>query len=378
MFIENDRHIHIVSFDIPYPANYGGIIDVFYKIKALNEHDFKVHLHCFEYGRKHAEELKNICFSVNYYKRNMSFINALKTKPYIVTSRQSRDLINNLLNDNYPILLEGLHTCSVLSDNRLEGRKIFVRTHNIEHDYYQALAKTEKRIKNKIYLKTEAIKLRRFEPILKKATAILAISNNDYNYLCRKYKNVFLIPAFCGFNTANIIEGDGEYVLYHGNLSVSENYDIATYLIEKIFKDSEIKLIIAGKNPPAHLIRCAEKETNVTLVKNPDDKTLQQLIQNAHINILLTAQSTGLKLKLLNALYNGRFCIVNNKMTEGLGIDNQLPTANTDEEIKTTIDNLMRCTFDDKQLHDRKLLLEKHFNCSETIEKLVDTILSFS
>ena len=31
----NLKNINIVSFDIPYPPNYGGIIDVFYKIKAL-------------------------------------------------------------------------------------------------------------------------------------------------------------------------------------------------------------------------------------------------------------------------------------------------------------------------------------------------------
>ena len=30
-----DKEVHIVSFDVPYPPNYGGVIDVFYKIKTL-------------------------------------------------------------------------------------------------------------------------------------------------------------------------------------------------------------------------------------------------------------------------------------------------------------------------------------------------------
>ncbi len=30
-----DKYLHIISFDIPYPPNYGGVIDVFYKLKAL-------------------------------------------------------------------------------------------------------------------------------------------------------------------------------------------------------------------------------------------------------------------------------------------------------------------------------------------------------
>ena len=32
-----DQHLHIISFDIPWPPNYGGVIDVFYKIKTLSE-----------------------------------------------------------------------------------------------------------------------------------------------------------------------------------------------------------------------------------------------------------------------------------------------------------------------------------------------------
>ena len=45
----SEVHLHIISFTIPYPPNYGGAIDVFYKIKALHSAGVKVHLHCFSY-----------------------------------------------------------------------------------------------------------------------------------------------------------------------------------------------------------------------------------------------------------------------------------------------------------------------------------------
>ena len=35
--IMTENHLHIISFDVPYPANYGGVIDVFYRVKALTE-----------------------------------------------------------------------------------------------------------------------------------------------------------------------------------------------------------------------------------------------------------------------------------------------------------------------------------------------------
>jgi hypothetical protein len=53
--------INIVAFDVPFPANYGGVIDVFHKIKTFNQLGVKVHLHCFEYGRGNQPELEQYC-----------------------------------------------------------------------------------------------------------------------------------------------------------------------------------------------------------------------------------------------------------------------------------------------------------------------------
>ena len=55
------KAVNIVSFNIPYPPNYGGVIDVFFKIKALSDAGFKVYLHTFIYDRTPSEELKRYC-----------------------------------------------------------------------------------------------------------------------------------------------------------------------------------------------------------------------------------------------------------------------------------------------------------------------------
>ena len=44
---------------------------------------------------------------------------------------------------------------------------------------------------------------------------------------------------------------------------------------------------------------------------------MRKLITDAQIHLLLTRQATGLKLKLLNVLYNGRHVVVNDKMVIG-------------------------------------------------------------
>ena len=140
----NKFSLHIISFDIPFPANYGGVIDVFYKIRALHHAGISIHLHCYEYNRPPATELNQYCTSVHYYRRNTGLLAGFGVKPYIVVSRMSKELVKNLLKDDYPIIFEGLHTCGIMSDAHLSGRFMIYRESNIEHQYYYHLFKAEK------------------------------------------------------------------------------------------------------------------------------------------------------------------------------------------------------------------------------------------
>ena len=205
----SDLHLHIISFDIPYPANYGGVIDVFYKARALAEKGVKVHLHCFQYGRKPQETLEKMFHQVHYYKRDISRKHLFKSIPYIVSSRLSAELVSNLRQDNYPILMEGLHTSGLLEERKLAGRKRIVRTHNIEHEYYQNLAKVESDIFKKYYFYNEAVKLKRYERVLAKADLLLAISRNDADYFSGKFDHVDFIPAFHPFQQVSSKAGKG-------------------------------------------------------------------------------------------------------------------------------------------------------------------------
>ena len=49
------------------------------------------------------------------------------------------------------------------------------------------------------------------------------------------------------------------------------------------------------------------------LVANPSEMEMQDMIAKAQINILPSFNNTGIQIKLLNALFNGRHCLVNKK-----------------------------------------------------------------
>ena len=96
-----EKHINIIALNIPFPANYGGVIDIYYKLYALSRCGFKIHLHCFEYGRQHAVELNNLCEEVIYYKREKGLSSHFSLLPYNVYSRRDKQLLRNLCSNSY-------------------------------------------------------------------------------------------------------------------------------------------------------------------------------------------------------------------------------------------------------------------------------------
>jgi hypothetical protein len=352
--------LHIVSFDVPYPANYGGVMDVFYKIKSLHQNGVKIHLHCFHYGRPQAPELKAFCETVTYYKRKTSLWSHFSLLPYTVRSRQSAELKKNLLRDNFPILFEVLHTTWLMRDKAFRGRFCVYRHSNIEHDYYSGLAKAENNPLNKVYLKLEAFKLKRYEVIIRHASLILAVNIRDRDYFKRKFPEVpcEFLPSFHPGELKSL-EGTEPYVLFHGNLSVSENEEAAFWLSREVFPHLRQKVIVAGLEPGPGLVQQLSLHKNVELIKSPSEERMQQLIRQANIHVLYTAQATGLKLKLLNVLNSCGFVVCNPEMLEGTGLreNDGLYLAKNGAEFISRINQLSGVQMRQEQLNERKKLL---------------------
>ncbi len=358
-------HLHIISFDIPYPANYGGIIDVYYKLVWLHKLGIKIHLHCFEYGRKHAKELEAVCEKVNYYKRETGIMSHLSLLPYTVKSRVSKKLRKKLLKDDAPILCEVLNTCSILSDSVFKNRFKIYRHSNIEHHYYQGLAKAEKNIFRKLFLLLEAKKLNRFEKIISHADLILAVNQNDTAYFKKEYPKVRTeyLPSFHSHTKVNSKEGSGNFILFHGNLSIAENSDAAGWLIQHVFSKITKHVVIAGLNPGDSLHTLVEKYDHIDLIPNPTEAKMTELILEAHQHVLYTKQATGLKLKLLNVLFSGRHIICNEKMIEGSGVvpNESIQIGHTAKDLIDLIQKTDTIAFD-KNLFQKREIICQPFN----------------
>ena len=371
-----DKYLNIISLNIPWPANYGGVLDIYYKMKALHECGVKIILHCFEYERPRTSELEKICHEVHYYKRRTGLLPNLTYLPYNVYGRKDKNLIKNLLKNDYPILFEGLHSCYYLSDKRLRNRFKIFRECNIEHDYYNALSHSTDNIIKKSFFKLEGLRFRLFQKNVKWADLIISVSTTDADYLRKVFpeKKVEFIPCFHANEKITTLTGKSNYILYHGKLSVPENEKAVLFLIKNVFCKLKHKCIVAGMDPSDDIYKAASYYNYIEIIPNPEQNKMEELISKAQIHTLVTFQDTGLKLKLLNSLFGGRHTLVNSLMLAGSGLDSLCRIANTPEEMVSECNRLMEIPVDEKTIAQREKLLFPAFSNKEQAKKLIKMI----
>ena len=367
-----NKNIHIVAFDVPFPADYGGAIDVFYRIKALKALGFNITLHVFEYGRGKQSELEKYA-KVIYYKRKKSLLQLFSMRPFIVQSRKNKYLLAQLLQDDAPILLEGLHCCYYLEHPSLAKRCTMVRMHNIEHEYYGGLQHQHSALK-KAFFWLEKIKLKRYLSILQKARYVLAIKSSDQSFFQEFHSNVFVLPASIPpFNTVQ--QTTKRFALFHGNLSVVENETAAIWLMNTLdsLLEPDFNLIIAGKNPSKKLQQICQQK-GVELHSNPSEQALNELIQQAHIHTLYSTMNSGIKLKLLACLGSSGHVLMNEALTTGTALDSFCQLANDEKSYKMHFIGLKNKVVRVETFQARQKVLNEQFSTLENcrlIEELV-------
>lgn len=366
------KRLHIVSFDIPFPPNYGGIIDIFYKIKELHQLGIEIHLHIYvTKDKKEQVELEKYCKKIYYYNRKSTINSIFSFLPFRVKSRSNKSLIHNLKNLEVPIIFEGLHSMYALS--KFNFKNSYLRAHNIEHTYFFGLSKSEKNIFRKIFFYIEGQKLKRFEKYLKNATGIFTISPFEQDYFSKNYKEkAHYIPAFHEANFSLNHSKKGEFILFHGDLRVADNIKAALFLIDA-YKNSSFKFVIATSIVEKNIITEVEKYENIFIENIPTQNHLDELMKKAHINTLFSFQKTGIKLKLLNTLYKGKFIIANSALIEDTGLESLCTLANSKEEILETTKTLFAKDYLEIEKGKRKTELQK-FNPKESAKKIVSII----
>ncbi|MGB4850161.1 MAG: hypothetical protein WBP41_19710 [Saprospiraceae bacterium] len=348
--------IHIVSFGVPYPANYGGAIDVWNRVRALHHQGLNIMLHCFVYGSfKPHDAISEVVNEVHYYPRIAWPAILSPGQPYIVASRKNPLLLARLRKDNAPILFEGIHTTGYV--DQLKGRKLLLRAHNIEHQYYAGLARDSQRFAY-LFFQRETLALERYENNKAKAfDAIYAISKEDKAWFDSKGSNCVFLPVFHGFESLNVASGRGKYLLYQGDLSVEMNQKSLLEVLKNIPQEDNYPMIVAGRSGDQGFEQKLMKYPNIQREIDVSSDRMSELIRGAQVIIIHSRHPAGMKVKIFPALYQGRFIAANENSLTHTYLDKALHIYPLVQNLGSLLKKLWPLEFSSAQYTERASIL---------------------
>ena len=132
-------------------------------------------------------------------------------------------------------------------------------------------------------------------------------------------------------------------------------------------------MVIASSYKNAKVLTEISKYNNISFDTIKDQVDLFRLFENAHVNALPTFQNTGIKLKLLNTLRQGKFIIANDAMIRETGLEALCEIANSKAEFLTKTAKLFKCSFEASHEEKRKKLL-KNFDPDTNARKISELI----
>lgn len=368
--------INIVSFNNPFPPKYGGIIDVYYKVEALNKIGYQIHMHCFvKEIPTHYEELSKITASISFYLAEPKWYHFFSNLPLSIISRGNKGLVDNLTKNDAPIIFESLKSTCLMNDYRLKKRFKILRLHNIEQNYFKGIAKSETNLFKKLMFFIEVSKYKKYDFNILNFQKVFTLSKYENSYIQEKYNNGVYIPVFHGNKEVVELSEFGNYSIFHGDLTTSDNRKVALFLID-VFKDlPNYKLIIASGFGKDFILKAIGNCKHIEHVEIKDFLHLKYLLNNAHISISWSFQKSGTKLKLLNSLFNSRHNIVNEHIIDD---DAVFPLCNRVASKVDLIDKvkyLHTIPYKKDQYLLKKEILAQTFS-DENNAKLIDSILN--
>jgi hypothetical protein len=356
----SNKPLHIISFDNPFPANYGGVIDVFYKVKALHNLGYEIHLHCFHQDRGTvAPEVKAITKAVYLYPKVRRFSLLFSTIPFSVITRYSKALEVNIKAVNAPILFEGLQTTMLLQTVACSATK-YLRLHNIESNFYAGIAASETHWFKKLLFYFESKKYSKYEQDLKPFKQVFTLSPYEMGIVSQLTSAVSYVPVFHGNEKVAPLSGKGTFCLYHGDLRLPDNKKVASFLI-RIFKQlPNYSLVIASSAGKSFVEKQIKGMANIQFEWIKEEAQLTKLFEQAHVNVLWSFQKSGTKLKVINALLKSRFCLINDNMVDDEAILQLCELATTETAVIQQIERLFQLEY--TQYESRAAVLNATLN----------------
>ncbi len=377
--------ILVVCSDFPFPADHGGRVDTWGRIKVLSELGWKIHLVVCGKQRPSEADVNTVMAYVEQIKlcdRSSKLADLLHVIPMQAQSRNELRNVN-LEGDYDYVLLEGDYVYPILNNPKIRHENVILRVHNDEAVYFKALARSTKNVLHKLYYHMESGKFAALQKkMLEKVDKYLFISNKEFESFQRKNpsaKSLFLPPPV---NEDMFRAGtfQSKHVVFIGSLFMPNNREAIQWYLGHIhplmLKEPDYKFIVAGNSRNQSLSWLEQYDlTNVILHDTP--KSLDDIYNSGYLFVNPMQNGAGVKLKTIEAIQNGLPVISTSIGHEGTGLedDEHILVADKPEEfyrrIKLLFDNPQRAK---ALLESSQNFIRKHYNHKEVLKGYIHSL----
>ncbi|WP_168121089.1 glycosyltransferase family 4 protein [Paenibacillus sp. HB172176] len=375
----------IACSDFPYPADHGGRVDTWGRIKVLSELGWQIDLVVCGKTTPTAEEKEVVLryvADIRLCDRRSRILDLLHPDPLQVRSRTA--LRHVKLNGPYDyVLLEGDYVYPILDNPEVRSDMAILRVHNDESIYFKALARSSSHPLHKLYYTIESGKFVRHERKLRsRIDKHLFISNKEFEKFRMGNETAssrFLPPPVTsGSFRSNSFAS--KQVVFIGSLFMPNNREgiewYLTHVHEKLLENPEYSFVIAGNSRGGSLDWL--KRYNLSrVVVHDSPESLDGIYEQGCLFVNPMQNGAGVKLKTIEAIQNGLPVVSTSVGSEGTGLlhKEHIMIADDPQKFCSSIQQLLDSKADSEALlRASQQFIAEHYNHKEVLRSFFQSL----
>ncbi len=226
---------------------------------------------------------------------------------------------------------------------------VILRAHNVEHMIWQRIAKSERNLFKRKYIKHLALTLRAYEcEHLNDFDGVMSITSNDATMLkemgCRKP----IVPIPFGIMPESVaqVEEEPNSLFHIGSMDWMPNQEGVGWFLEKVWPKvhesmPQLTLYLAGRKMPEGMMKLDMPGVRV-VGEVPD---AMYFIASKQINVVPLLSGSGIRVKIIEAMSAGKAVITTTVGAEGINYTDgrNLLIADTPDRF---VEQIQRCIAD--------------------------------
>lgn len=325
------HRILIVTNRTPYPFNDGGNMAMRAMIEGYYEAGWEVYLLAMNTKRHPVpDDVLKKAYAHIQHVSSVPVDNEIRLLPtlsnYFFSSKPNHaarfyhsefaDRLTDVLKTFKPevVQLESLYLATYLPQiKRYSNAKTILRSHNVEHEVWDRLAKETKNPLKKIYLNNLAKRIRNFEhEVWGKFDLLLPITEEDAKAIQEEHVDVqMIVVPFAVDDTTTAIDTTAKWNLYHiGAMDWLPNAEAIKWFLEDVWPyvhetHKDCKFYFAGRNMPTSFKQSSIDGT----ICEGEVEDAATFIADKKILVVPLRSGGGIRVKILEAMAAGKIVI---------------------------------------------------------------------